>query len=87
MTLLQLLKAKLPSDQAKKVNDLVLGIISEEIVAGRKIELTGIGSFSLTQRKDKRGYDMINKKEVIVPAHKTVGWHTFSAFRKRVWGL
>ena len=63
--------ANLEIKTCKKVIDLFLQTVSDQLVAGNKIALNGFGIFEPTTRSERNGVDPRTKKIIKIPAKKS----------------
>lgn len=64
-------KTGLSKADADRFLDAFTGIVTEKIKAGEKVAVTGFGTFSFTQRKERTGVNPQNPSEKItIPAMK-----------------
>lgn len=63
------------ADMSKKDTEKVLkafeDVITEELVAGGKIQLVGFLSFEVSERKEREGRNPRTNETMIIPASKT----------------
>ena len=57
---------------SKKVVDGLVGIIKDVLSKGQPIQIRGLGTFKVVDRKGKIAHDFKTGKELIVPARKAV---------------
>jgi DNA-binding protein HU-beta len=58
--------------QADRVIDSLLGGITDSLRRGERVTLVGFGSFSISQRRSRRGRNPHTSKLIRIPATKTV---------------
>jgi DNA-binding protein HU-beta len=63
-------ESKLPKGAAAKVFDAILGCIQDGLKEGEKVHLIGFGTFSVTERKARKGRNPQTGKEIKIPAKK-----------------
>ena len=71
------------SDTELAVNT-IFETLTDALVAGRRIEIRGFGSFSMTQRQARLRRDPRNGKSVTVPARRVVHFKPGKALRESV---
>lgn len=59
------------SDTAKSI-DVVFQTIKEEIVKGNSMTIKGFGSFSVSNRSERRGVNPSTKEPMTIPARKAM---------------
>ena len=64
-------KSGLTKVDSKKALDATLEAISDEVKNGGKVVLVGFGTFSLTERKARRGINPQTKQPIQIPAKKS----------------
>jgi integration host factor subunit alpha len=64
--------------------DAVFETISEELVAGQGVKLTGFGSFSLRDKKARTGRNPRTKKEAVISPRRVVSFKTSSTLKERI---
>lgn len=64
-------KSGLTKVDSKKALDATLEAISDEVKNGGKVVLVGFGTFSLTERKARRGINPQTKQAIQIPAKKS----------------
>ena len=65
-------KAEMTKNKTKLVLDTLLESIEEELRSGRKVTLSPLGNFSVTQRKARRGRNPSTGETIQIPAQKDV---------------
>ena len=60
------------------------GIIASELAAGRKVQITGFGSFMTRKRKKRKGRNPQTGQEIIIPATKFPAFSAGKALKGRV---
>ena len=63
-------KFGMPLEDAKQIVDTITGVMRQELVAGNKIELRGLGVFAVRHRLAKKGRNIRTGQEVVVPERK-----------------
>lgn len=64
-------KSGLSKVDSKKALDATLEAISDEVKSGGKVVLVGFGTFSLTERRARKGINPQTKKAIQIPAKKS----------------
>ena len=62
----------------------IVSIISDTLVSGESVELQGIGTFKLSERKERNGVNPSTKEKIVIPASKSVSFKTSSTIKKRL---
>ncbi len=52
--------------------DAILSIITEELIKGEQVTITGFGSFSVKDRKERKGINPQTGEEITIPATRVV---------------
>ncbi len=65
-------KAEMTKSKTKMVLDTLLESIEEELRSGRKVTLSPLGNFSVTQRKARRGRNPSTGETIQIPAQNDV---------------
>ncbi len=73
-----------PRVVAARVVNSTLETIVDEIAEGRKVVLTGFGTFELRRRRQRRGVDPRTAAEITVPATETPGFTASATFKGRI---
>lgn len=60
------------------------GIIASELAAGRKVQITGFGSFETRKRKAREGRNPQTGESIQIPASRYPGFHPGRALKERV---
>lgn len=63
-------KADFSKKDAEKALSAVIGVISDALVAGDKVQLVGFGTFEVRDRKAKEAINPATKEKIPVPAKK-----------------
>lgn len=72
-------RAELSKAQAQKVVNAFIDVIAEQMKANEKVSILGFGTFSVSERKARKGINPQNKKVIEIPARKTVKFKAGSA--------
>jgi DNA-binding protein HU-beta len=65
-------KAEMTKTKTKRVLDTLLESIEEELRSGRKVTLSPLGNFTVTQRKARRGRNPSTGETIQIPAQNDV---------------
>lgn len=65
-------KASLSKKQAKAALDATLESISQALANDDKVQLIGFGTFSVTEKPERKGRNPRTKEEIVIPARKVV---------------
>jgi len=72
----------LTNEQTKKVYDTCIQIMKDSIAAENKLNLNGIGTFKVSNRKARMGRNPQTGKEIKIKASKTVTFRPTPSFKK-----
>ena len=64
--------ADITKKDAAKAVDAVFGAITDEVVAGRKVTVTGFGTFEPKAREARQGRNPQTGEAITIPAHNVV---------------
>lgn len=65
-------QANLTQDQAKAAVNATLDSIADAIKSEDKVTLLGFGTFSVSERAERKGINPATKQEITIPAKKVV---------------
>lgn len=74
----------LTNEQTKKVYDVFVQIMKDTIATQNKLNLNGIGTFKVSNRKARMGRNPQTGKEIKIKASKTVGFRPTPSFKKEL---
>lgn len=83
-------KADISKAQAAEIIDIIFstkggeGIIAVELDAGRKVNITGFGSFSLKHRSARQGRNPATGETIMIPARKYAHFSASKGLKDRV---
>jgi DNA-binding protein HU-beta len=60
------------------------GIVANELAAGRKVQITGFGTFVTRRRKKRKGRNPQTGQEIMIPATKFPAFAAGKALKTRV---
>lgn len=83
-TLKENVAATLTNDQAKEIYNVFTSILKDTIAAERKINLNGVGTFKVNNRKARKGINPKTRQAIKIPASKTVGFKPAPSFKKEL---
>ena len=63
-------KAGLTKKEAEKAVNATIDAITEALVKGDKVQLTGFGAFEVKERGERLGRNPQTKKQITIPASK-----------------
>ena len=66
-------EAGLPNNaSAEAAFDTLFSILKSELASGERVSVMGFGTFSVTERAERKGRNPRTGKEVVIPARKAV---------------
>ena len=77
-------KAGLSKADAKKAVDAFVETVSDEMKAGGKIALLGFGSFSISERGERKGVNPATKQTITIPARKAIKFKAGAELNEKV---
>ena len=76
--------AELSKKDADKALAAAIGIITETLAKGDKVQLVGFGTFEARQRAERKGKNPQTGAEVLIPAAKVPVFKAGKAFKESV---
>jgi len=77
-------QAGLTKTQAARFLEAVTSCVEKEVKGGGKITFTGLGTFSLAERKARKGRNPRTGEETTIPARKVVKFKAGKALNEAV---
>lgn len=83
-------KADMSKAQASEIIDIIFstkdgeGIIAVELDAGRKVNITGFGSFTLKRRSERQGRNPATGETITIPARNYAHFSASKGLKDRV---
>jgi len=74
----------LTNDQAKEIYNVFTSILKDTITAEKKINLNGVGTFKVNNRKARNGINPKTRAVIKIKASKTVGFKPAPSFKKEL---
>ena len=74
----------LTNDQAKEVYDVFTSILRDTVVAEKKLNLNGVGTFKVSNRKARNGINPKTRAVIKIKASKSVGFKPAPTFKKEL---
>lgn len=65
-------KAGMTKVQAQKAVNAFAEVVADQMKQGEKITILGFGTFSVTERKQRKGVNPRTKQQITIPARKSV---------------
>ncbi len=63
-------KSELTKKDAEKAVNSVIGVITDALSKGEKVQLVGFGTFEVRDRAERKGRNPQTKEEITIPASK-----------------
>lgn len=79
-------KTGIPRNHAKKSVDAIIQIISDAMVSGERVTLSGLGTFSVKSRSQRIGRNPHTNEPVHIPARPVPNFRPDRSLRKLVEG-
>ncbi|HNW82666.1 MAG TPA: HU family DNA-binding protein [bacterium] len=83
-TLKENVEVSLTNDQAKEIYNVFTAILKDTITAEKKINLNGVGTFKVNNRKARNGINPKTRAVIKIKASKTVGFKPAPSFKKEL---
>jgi len=77
-------KSGLTKNDTAKALDAILDAIKSAVAKGEEVQLMGFGSFGVTERAAKKGFNPKTKQAIDIPASKAVRFKVGSALKEVV---
>lgn len=77
-------KTDLPKTLISKIIDTVIETIEDAVARGESVTLVGFGTFSLIERKERRGRNPRTGETMVIPARKDVKFKAGKRFKERL---
>ena len=63
-------KANISQKDAQKILKVMVEIVTESLVKGEPVKITGFGSFEVRERAEHEGHNPATGKKIMIPATK-----------------
>lgn len=70
--------------ETKMIIDAALGVIADALAQGKKVTLTGFGTFEVRERQEREGVNPQTREKITIPATKTPGFSASSTLKEEV---
>ncbi|MGM9806276.1 MAG: HU family DNA-binding protein [Candidatus Aphodosoma sp.] len=77
-------QAQLTKVDAKKAVDAVFEIIKNALSNEEPVSLIGFGTFSITERSERKGVNPATKQTIVIPARKSVRFKAGAALNEKI---
>ena len=77
-------KSELSKKDSEKALNAVIAAVTDALVEGDTVQLTGFGTFEVRDKKEKEAINPRTKKKIIVPARKSPAFKAGKALKDAV---
>lgn len=77
-------KSVLSKKDSEKALNAVISAVTDALVEGDKVQLTGFGTFEVRDKKEKEAINPRTKEKIIVPARKSPAFKAGKALKDAV---
>ena len=77
-------KSELSKKDSEKALNAVIAAVTDALVEGDKVQLTGFGTFEVRDKKEKEATNPRTKEKIIVPARKSPAFKAGKALKDAV---
>lgn len=77
-------KSELSKKDSEKALNAVISAVTDALVKGDKVQLTGFGTFEVRDKKEKEAINPRTKEKIIVPARKSPAFKAGKALKDAV---
>jgi DNA-binding protein HU-beta len=70
--------------ETKEIIDAALDVITDALAQGKKVTLTGFGTFEVRHRQQREGVNPQTREKITIPETKTPGFSASSTLKDRV---
>lgn len=77
-------RLEITKKHASEIVDVVFEEISEVLIDGGKVDISGFGRFSVKTRNERTGYNPVTKEAITVPASKAPAFRPAKALKEAV---
>ena len=77
-------KSELSKKDSEKALNAVIAAVTDALVEGDKVQLTGFGTFEVRDKKEKEAINPRTKEKIIVPARKSPAFKAGKALKDAV---
>ena len=77
-------KSELSKKDSEKALNAVIAAVTDALVEGDKVQLTGFGTFEVRDKKEKEAINPRTKEKVLVPARKSPAFKAGKALKDAV---
>jgi len=77
-------KAGIEKTQAEKALNAFIEIVTEELAKGEAVQLTGFGTFDISERGEREGRNPLTGETITIKASKSVRFKAGKALKDKV---
>lgn len=77
-------KSELSKKDSEKALNAVIAAVTDALIEGDKVQLTGFGTFEVRDKKEKEAINPRTKEKIIVPARKSPAFKAGKALKDAV---
>ena len=77
-------KSELSKKDSEKALNAVIAAVTDALVEGDKVQLTGFGTFEVRDKKEQEAINPRTKEKIIVPARKSPAFKAGKALKDAV---
>ena len=77
-------KSELSKKDSEKALNAVIAAVTDALVEGDKVQLTGFGTFEVRDKQEKEAINPRTKEKIIVPARKSPAFKAGKALKDAV---
>ena len=74
-------KSELSKKDSEKALNAVIAAVTDALIEGDKVQLTGFGTFEVRDKKEKEAINPRTKEKIIVPARKSPAFKAGKALK------
>lgn len=78
------LKSNLTKKDAEAAVDAVIDVITEALVGGKEVKLSGFGIFSKKMRAEREGTNPASQEKITIPASATATFKVSKALKEKL---
>ena len=70
--------------EAGLIVETVFDTVSEVLLSGEDVRVAGFGTFKISEKAERKGYNPKTGEPIVIPAHKTVALQLSKDFKERL---
>jgi len=75
---------EIPRSKIEGILEMLIKVITESVRENEKVKISGLGTFSLKELKERAGVNPQTKEKMMIAAHKTVKFKASETLKKAV---